>query len=106
MLALRRAVLTRVLPLVRFHPARSASTAVFDAAIHNFGADLRQKQPAFSVPANGIQILSQPSEFYALILVRTCIEAFLFEDRRLPILGHDSTCSKSNISLLALHRLR
>ncbi|SJL09879.1 uncharacterized protein ARMOST_13260 [Armillaria ostoyae] len=68
MLALRRAALTRALPLVRFRPARSASTAVFDAAIHNFGADLRQRQPTFSVPANGIQILSQPSEFYALVL--------------------------------------
>ncbi|KAK0194007.1 hypothetical protein F5146DRAFT_925068 [Armillaria mellea] len=68
MLALRRTALTRALPLARFHPGRSASTAVFDAAIQNFGTDLRQRQPTFSVPSNGIQILSQPSEFYALVL--------------------------------------
>ncbi|KAG7451400.1 uncharacterized protein BT62DRAFT_942307 [Guyanagaster necrorhizus] len=67
MIAFQRVSVTR-LPLVRFPFARSASTAAFDAAIHNFGTDLAQRQPTFSIPANGIQILSQPSEFYALVL--------------------------------------
>ncbi|KAK0469546.1 CDP-diacylglycerol-glycerol-3-phosphate 3-phosphatidyltransferase [Desarmillaria tabescens] len=68
MLALQWAAVTRVLPLARSRLARPASTSAFDTAIHNFGADLRQRQPTFSIPTNGIQILSQPSEFYALIL--------------------------------------
>ncbi|KAK0204999.1 hypothetical protein DFS33DRAFT_1259234 [Desarmillaria ectypa] len=68
MLALQRAAVTRTLPLVRYRPARPESTSTFDVAIHNFGAELRQRQPTFSIPANRIQILSRPSEFYALIL--------------------------------------
>ncbi|KAF5334855.1 hypothetical protein D9758_014298 [Tetrapyrgos nigripes] len=40
----------------------------YDNTIRDFTSELSQRQPSFSVPANGVRILSQPSEFYALLL--------------------------------------
>ena len=39
------------------------------AVQENLMLDLRRTQPAFAVPASNVRVLSQPAEFYNLLLV-------------------------------------
>lgn len=50
---------------------RYMSKAQIDPSLREFAAALREKQPTLTVPPNNIKILSQPTQFYALLLVRT-----------------------------------
>ncbi|THV01000.1 hypothetical protein K435DRAFT_776198 [Dendrothele bispora CBS 962.96] len=46
----------------------TVSQARYDPTIHNFTSELSKRQPSFSVPANGISVLSHPDDFYTLLL--------------------------------------
>ncbi|GAW01695.1 cdp-diacylglycerol-glycerol-3-phosphate 3-phosphatidyltransferase [Lentinula edodes] len=46
----------------------TCATRKFQPILHDIAAELKQHQPKFSIPADGIRILSQPSEFYSTLL--------------------------------------
>lgn len=48
---------------------RWLSTTTLHPSINGFTTQLCEKQPVFAVPPNQIQVLSQPKDFYALLLV-------------------------------------
>ena len=48
---------------------RCLSANRLDPMIHHFAADLALKQPTFQVPSHNIRILSEPAQFYDLLLV-------------------------------------
>lgn len=56
-------------PIQIFPLRRCLSTNRLDPLIRHFAADLALKQPTFRVPSHSIRILSEPAQFYDLLLV-------------------------------------
>lgn len=50
-------------------------TRKFDPTIREFVSTLAQKQPSFKVASKDVHVLSQPSDFYANLLVSTRISS-------------------------------
>ncbi|KAJ4470230.1 hypothetical protein J3R30DRAFT_3539901 [Lentinula aciculospora] len=72
LLSFQSAVLRSSFRLYRLRSTSSPSSTCairkFLPILHDFTAELGQHQPSFSVPASRIRILSQPSEFYSMLL--------------------------------------
>lgn len=89
---LRAAVCRTIVSRVRL-PSRSLATHAldkFNPILHDFTAELTQHQPKFSVPADRIHILSQPSEFYSMLLVSLGFHSI--STRYQNHLGYDQKC--------------
>ena len=63
-------------PIPFFPLRRCLSTNRLDPMIHHFAADLALKQPTFQVPSHNIRILSEPAQFYDLLLVSFQLKSF------------------------------
>ncbi|KAJ3985472.1 hypothetical protein F5890DRAFT_1459342 [Lentinula detonsa] len=61
-----RSRLGRIYITSRF--SSTCPTRKFQPILEDLTTELKQHQPKFSIPADGIRILSQPSEFYSMLL--------------------------------------
>jgi hypothetical protein len=80
---------------------RRFSTSNLDPTIREFARTLVQKQPCVAMSSDDVNVLSEPKEFYQLLLVGV-LELFVGIKSHSG-LGHGSSCTKANLSVFVVH---
>ena len=82
------------------------STSHFHPTIRDFARTLAHTQPCVSMSADDVNILSEPAQFYDLLLVGTFFYHGGMSFSKMSCSGHDQSCPEANIYLLPLYWFR
>jgi hypothetical protein len=83
---------------------RCFSTLRMDSSVRELTSSLAQRHPAFLVSPTNISVLSEPPEFYTLLLVRL-LELTSLKIWYRFLSEHDSTCRGTHLLILSLYWL-